>query len=95
MQAYRDEGIETLEACTLVMISTWGVRLGACPRIENLLRKSHFGPFPRSFKLNMNNYSPQMIAKMVSKWLSLATASILGQAPSDIHLNRAVVFPDR
>ncbi len=54
---------------------------GACPRIENLLRKSHFGPFPRSFKLNMNNYSPQMIAKMVSKWLSLATASILGQAP--------------
>ena len=28
----------------------------------------------------MNNYSPQMIEKMDSKWLPLATASILGQA---------------
>ena len=26
--------------------------------------------------------SPQMIVKMTSKWLSLATTSILGQAPS-------------
>jgi hypothetical protein len=29
----------------------------------------------------MSNYSPQMIEKMNSKWLPLATASILGQAP--------------
>ena len=68
--------------------------LGACPRIESLLRKSHFGPFLRSFSLNMSNYtqstryahgagsSPQMIEKMTSKWLSLATTPILGQAPS-------------
>ena len=56
--------------------------LGACPRIESLLRKSHFGPFFCSFSLNMSNYSPQMIKKMDSKWLPLATASILGQAPS-------------
>ena len=27
--------------------------------------------------------SPQMIEKMTAKWLSLATTSILGQAPSD------------
>jgi hypothetical protein len=31
--------------------------------------------------VNMSNYSPQMIEKMASKWLSLATTSILGQAP--------------
>jgi len=30
----------------------------------------------------MNNYSPQMIEKMDSNGLPLATASILGQAPS-------------
>jgi uncharacterized protein with von Willebrand factor type A (vWA) domain len=30
----------------------------------------------------MNNCSPQMIEKMDSKWLPLATASIRGQAPS-------------
>ena len=62
----------------------WG--LGACPRIESLLRKSPFGPFFRSLSQymdnHMNNYSPQMIDKMDSKWLPLATASILGQAPS-------------
>ena len=68
--------------------------LGGCPRIESLLRKSHFGPFLRSFSLNMGNYtqstryahgagsSPQMIEKMTAKWLSLATTSILGQPPS-------------
>jgi hypothetical protein len=55
---------------------------GACPRIESLLRKSPFGPFFRSFSLNMSNYSPQMIEKLDSKWLPLATASVLGQAPS-------------
>ena len=32
--------------------------------------------------VNMSNYSPQMIEKMTSKWLSLATTSILRQAPS-------------
>jgi hypothetical protein len=26
--------------------------LGACPRIENLLRKRHFGQIPRPFSLN-------------------------------------------
>jgi len=59
----------------------WTKRLGACPRIESLLRKSHFGPFFCSFSLNMSNYSPQMTKEMDSKWLPLATASILGQAP--------------
>jgi hypothetical protein len=66
--------------------------LGACPRIESLLRKSHFGPFLRSFSLNMSNYTqsaPQTTCRgvgsspqMTAKWLSLATTSILGQAPS-------------
>ena len=90
--------------------------LGACPRIESLLRKSHFGSFLRSFSLNMSNYAqstryahgagsaqstryahragsaqsaPQTTChgagsspQMTSKWLSLATTSILGQAPS-------------
>ena len=70
---------------------------GGCPRVESLLgncsghfstshirvvvRKIHFGPFFRSFSLNMSNYSPQMIEKMDSKWLPLATASTLGQPP--------------
>ncbi len=36
---------------------------GACSTIESLLRKSHFGPFLRSFSLNMNSYSPQMTKK--------------------------------
>ncbi|TXK99794.1 hypothetical protein BMR02_07095 [Methylococcaceae bacterium HT1] len=31
-----------------------------------------------------HNYSPQMIEKSDSKWLPLATASILGQPPSKI-----------
>jgi len=33
--------------------------------------------------LNMSHYSPQMIEKMDSKWLPLATTSILGQPPSE------------
>ena len=37
---------------------------------------------PEQKPVNMSNYSPQMIEKMTSKWLSLATTSILGQAPS-------------
>ncbi len=37
--------------------------LGACPRIENLLRKSLFGQISRSFSLNSHHYSPQMIEK--------------------------------
>ena len=86
--------VDSLE--TSSMPWTKACPLGACPRIESLLRKSHFGPFLRSFSLNMNNYaqsapqttchgagsSPQMIEKMTSKWVSLATTSILGQAPS-------------
>jgi hypothetical protein len=67
---------------------------GACPRIESLLRENPFGPFSRSFSQNMNkdmnNYSPQMIEKMDSKWLPLATASILGQAPGP--LERKIFF---
>ena len=55
--------------------------LGGCPRIENLLRKSPFGQIFRSFSLNSHHYSPQMIKKSDSKWLSLATAPILGQPP--------------
>ena len=43
------------------------LHLGACPRIENLLRKSHCGPFSRSISLNMSNYSPRMTEKMDSK----------------------------
>ena len=61
----------------------FAMRLGGCPKIESLLRESPFSPFSRSFSLNMNNYSPQMTEKMDSKWLSLATASILGQPPSE------------
>jgi len=40
-----------------------------------------FGSLSRSFSLNMSHYSPQMIEKTDSKWLPLATASILGQPP--------------
>ena len=40
----------------------------------------------RSFSLNMSNYSPQMTDKMNSKWHSLATTPILGQAPRDTFL---------
>ncbi|MES9880738.1 MAG: hypothetical protein ABW185_07645 [Sedimenticola sp.] len=63
--------------------------LGACPRIGHLLRKAHFGPFCRSFSLNKSNYSPQMTRKNDSKWTSLATAPILGQAPSRDLLSNA------
>ena len=55
--------------------------LGVCPRIEILLWGYPFGPFSRSFSLNRAYYSPKMIKNMNSIWLSLATASILGQAP--------------
>ena len=96
--------------------------------IHVVVRKSHFGPFLRSFSfmyrmygmlvlqeqkpVNMSNYtqstryahgagstqsvpqttchgagpSPQMIEKMTAKWLSLATTSILGQAPRLLRL---------
>ncbi len=55
--------------------------LGACPRIENLLRKSWIWPdFPIIF-VKYAQYSPQMIEKSESNKLSLATAPILGQAP--------------
>ena len=49
--------------------------------MECLLRKIHFGPFSRSISLNTNSYSPQLIEKLDSKWLSLATTSIPGQTP--------------
>ena len=58
------------------------LHLGACPRIENLLRKNPFWPaFPKIF-VKERNCSPQIFEKPDSKGLSLATASILGQAPS-------------
>jgi hypothetical protein len=38
----------------------------------------------------MSNYSPQMIEKLDSKWLPLATASVLGQAPSISQTSRVV-----
>ena len=38
------------------------------------------------------SFSPQMIEKMTSKWLSLATTSILGQAPS-LHITPAGLGP--
>ncbi len=62
--------------------------LGACPRIENLLRKGPFGQISQSFSLNSHHYPPQMIEKSDSKRLSLATASILGQPPSGQGRNR-------
>ncbi len=56
--------------------------LGACPRIENLLRESWIWPdFPIIF-VKYAQYSPQIIEKSKSNQLSLATAPILGQAPS-------------
>ncbi len=64
------------------LVSVTSRSLGGYPRIENLLRKSPFGQISRSFSLNSHHYSPQMIEKSDSKWLSLATASILGQPPS-------------
>ncbi len=59
------------------------IMLGGCPRIDTLLRKIPFGQISRSFSLNSQHYSPQTIEKSDSKGLSLATASILGQPPSD------------
>jgi len=32
----------------------------------------------------MNNYSPQMVKKQISKWLSLVTVAILGPAPREL-----------
>ena len=57
--------------------------LGGCPRVENLLRKIPFGKFSRSFSLKSYHYSPHMIEKSDSKWLSRATAPILGQPARD------------
>jgi len=55
--------------------------LGGCPRIENLLRKSPFWPvFPIIFVTRINHLT-QMIKKTDSKWVPLATVSILGQPP--------------
>ena len=71
----------------LELLLTKGVLAqGACPRMESLLRKSDFGPFSRSISLNMNNYSPQLLEKPDSKWLSLATTSILGQTPRGVNV---------
>ncbi len=56
--------------------------LGACPRIENLLWKSWIWPYFPIIFVKYAQYSPQMIKKFDSNLLSLATAPILGQAPS-------------
>ncbi|MCP4286551.1 MAG: hypothetical protein GY792_19240 [Gammaproteobacteria bacterium] len=55
----------------------------ACPRIENLLRKSWIWPDSPIIFVKYAQYSPQMIEKSESNQLSLATAPILGQAPRD------------
>ncbi len=47
-----------------------------------LLRKSGFWPIFAIKFVQYSKYSPHLIEKMVSKPLSLATASILGQPPS-------------
>ena len=38
------------------------------------------------------SFSPQMIEKMGSKWLSLATTPILGQAPGNTLQNPVITF---
>jgi len=51
--------------------------------MESLLRKSGFWTiFPIKI-VKYTQYSPLLIEKMVSKPLSLATTSILGQPPSE------------
>ncbi len=57
------------------------IQLGGCPRMESLLRKTHFAPISRSFSTNSDGYPPQMIEKYALKWIPLATTSILGQPP--------------
>jgi len=44
--------------------------------------KNPFEPIFRIIFVKYAQYSPQMIKKMDSKWLSLATIFILGQLPS-------------
>ena len=56
--------------------------LGACPRIGNLLLKSHFGRIFRAFSLNSPTLPPQMHKKSDSNRLPLAMVSILGQTSS-------------
>ncbi len=40
------------------------LRLGGCPRIENLLRKIYFGTFSRINSLNKAHYSPYLFEKV-------------------------------
>jgi len=63
------------------MVRSLPAHLGTCPRIENLLRENHFGQIFRLNSLNMPNIRLTLIEKFDSKWLSLATISILEQAP--------------
>ncbi|MBT5223596.1 MAG: hypothetical protein HON51_07670 [Gammaproteobacteria bacterium] len=65
-----------------LLIFFQAIPLGGCPRIETLLRKNPFWPFFPNIFVKERNYSPQMFEKTDSKRLSLATASILGQSPS-------------
>jgi len=60
----------------------WQGALGACPRIVSLLWKSWIWPDSPIIFVKYAQYSPQMIEKSESNQLSLATAPILGQAPS-------------
>jgi hypothetical protein len=64
------------------------VRLGGCPRIESLLRKSGFWPIFPIKLVKYAQYSPRLIEKMASKPLPLATTSILGQPPRSLSENR-------
>jgi len=61
---------------------------------ESTTEKPFWSIFPLG-SLNMSNYSPQMIEKLASKWLPLATVPVLGQAPSsdndDIILGNPII----
>ncbi len=57
------------------------MELGGCPRIENLLRKSRIWSNFSLILVKYNQYSSQIMKKLTSNLLSLATATILGQPP--------------
>ncbi len=50
--------------------------------MKSLLRKIHFGHIWCKFSLNRTTIRLKFTPNLPSKWLSLATTSILGQAPS-------------
>ncbi|GEM_PF-4229849 len=56
-------------------------KLGGCPRIEDLLRKSWIWPDCPIIFVKYSKYSPQIMKKSRSNHRSLATVPILGQPP--------------